>query len=320
MHLRPTRLRPTDLKQTPRQQTPRQQTARQRAPRRQEPLSRDRPRSRTRTRACARIRRTTEPVRLRLLVAAQDPGVRVRQLAAGVDAQLVREEPPGAVEPVQRLRLAPRAVQRRHQGRGEGLPHRMGHGLVPEHRRRPVVLAQLCVGVRQLLDRREPGLLQRLRGGLERCAGVGAGQRGPLPQRQGLPQHQHAVGRTALLPGQHQEFLEPLGVQQGLRHPQHVRVPERGQLDPVRLRVRAGQQGAQPGHMPLDDRTGVQRRGVVPQGARQPGHGNGGVGAQQERGEQAAAFGGAEWQRTRQRVDADGAQQPELHERLPFRV
>ncbi len=255
----------------------------------------------------------------RVRVATQDLRVRVGQLAPRVDAQLVGEQPSGAVEPVQRLGLTPRPVQGRHQGRGEGFPHGMGDGLGPQHRGRPVVLPQHGVGTRQLLDRRQPGLLQRLRGGLERRAGVRTGECGALPQRQGLLQHEHGVGRAALLPGQHQQFLEPLRIQQCLRRPQYVRVPERGQLDPVRLRVRTHQQGAQPRDMALDDGAGVQWRGVVPQAVGQPRHRYGSVGAQQQRGEQTAALGGAEWQRPGQRVDADCAEQPELHERLPFR-
>lgn len=224
------------------------------------------------------------------------------------------------MEPGQRLRLTSGPVERGHQGRRQRLPHGVDDRLRAQHRRGTVMLPQRGVRVGQLLDRRRSRLLQGMSGRLEGRAGEGTREGRPLPQRQGVLEHQHGVPWVLLSSGEGEQFLEPLRIQEGFGRPQGVRVAECGQFDPVGGGVRAGQQGTQPRHMPLDDTTRVQGRRVVPQAVRQTGHGYGGVDRQQQCREQAAPFGRAEWQGSHAGVDGHRAEQPELHRCDPFQV
>src|SRR4029078_545153 len=94
-------------------------------------------------------------------------------------------------------------------------------------------------------------------------AGAGPGERagggGALPQGEGVLEHRHGVARVPLLPGQREEFLEPVRIQKGSARPQGVRVAQRGKFDPVGGGAPAGQQGTYPRHMSLNDTAGVQR-------------------------------------------------------------
>ncbi len=114
--------------------------------------------------------------------AAQGQGVGVRQLPARVHAQFVGEQPAGAMEPVERLRAAARPLERPHEGGGQRFAQRMGEGLGVQDGGGPGVLTQLCVACGQLFHRSQPELLPRMRGGPERWARMGVGQRGPPPQ------------------------------------------------------------------------------------------------------------------------------------------
>ncbi len=79
-------------------------------------------------------------------VATQCRRVGVRRLPARVDPQFVGEQPPGAVEPVERLRAAPRTLKCPHERGGQRFVQRMGTGLRAQHGRSPGVLTQPAVG------------------------------------------------------------------------------------------------------------------------------------------------------------------------------
>ncbi len=224
-----------------------------------------------------------------LLVSAPQP-------LAGVDTQLLVEQPPGAVEPLQRVGLPPRMEQRAHQPGDQAFPQGVVDGGGVEDGRGLFVLAERAVRPPQRLDGRQPALLQRMCGGRERRAGDRAGQRGPAPQPQRLAQQRYGVGRCRLGACQRHQLTEPVGVDQLLRQPQQIGRAMGGQLDAVRLRTALGERGAQPRDMPLDDRTGVFGRLLLPQGVDQLLQWDGGVGLQQQQGQHTPPFGGAERQ------------------------
>lgn len=222
--------------------------------------------------------------------------VRAPQPLARVDTQLLVEQPPGAVEPLQRVGLPPRMEQRAHQPGDQPLPQGVVDGGGVEDGRGLFVLAERAVCPSQRLDGRQPALLQRMCGGRERRAGDRAGQRGPAPQPQCLAQQRYGIDRRRLGARQRHQLTEPVGVDQLLRQPQQIGRAMGGQLDAVRLRAALGERGAQPRDMPLDDRPGVFGRLLLPQGVDQLLQWDGGVGLQQQQCQHTPPFGGAERQ------------------------
>ena len=158
-------------------------------------------------------------------ILAQDTGVQLAQLGAGLDGQLgdqdVAQRPVGA----QRVSLAPGPVQREHPLVPEPLAERMGRGERLQLRDElPVPAAgQQRLGPR--LQRGQALLLQTA--GLRAGGGhrVEVGQRRPAPQAQGLIEV--ARRRGGIARGQRRvafggELLEPQRVQFAGRYPQQV--------------------------------------------------------------------------------------------------
>jgi hypothetical protein len=59
------------------------------------------------------------------LILLQDLHVELPQRSAGIDAELLRQRPPGAIEGEQRLPLPPRAIEGQHQQAPQNLPEGM---------------------------------------------------------------------------------------------------------------------------------------------------------------------------------------------------
>ncbi|GCD36468.1 hypothetical protein OEIGOIKO_04231 [Streptomyces chrestomyceticus JCM 4735] len=250
---------------------------------------------------------------------AQDLLVGALEPRPGADAQFLVEQAPGPVEPLHRVRLPSRTEQRAHQLGDHPLPQRVVDRGRVEDRRGLFVLAERAVRPGQRLGRGEPLFLQRVRGGGERRAGDRAGEGRAAPQAERLAQQGYRVGGGRLGAGQGDQFGEAVGVDQLLGQAQQVRRAVGGQFDAVRLGAAAGQCGAQPRDMALDDGTGVFGWFLLPQGVDQLLQGNSRVGLQQQQREHAAPFGGPERQLTGTGGDGYRAQQGEVQLSPPGR-
>ena len=99
------------------------------------------------------------------LVLAQNCGLEVTQVLAGLQAQLLLEHPATRLVRVQRVRLPARAVEREHQLAAKSLAVGMLGDQRLELRHECGITAEDEVGVDPLLERSEPQLLQLCDGG-----------------------------------------------------------------------------------------------------------------------------------------------------------
>ncbi|GAA1682503.1 hypothetical protein GCM10009680_22460 [Streptomyces yatensis] len=157
---------------------------------------------------------------------------------------------------------------------------------------RLLMLAQRLVRPGQGLHGAQPALLQGVRGGRERRAGHGPGERRAAPQAERLAEQPDGLAGGGLRAGLGGQLVEALGVDQGLGYAQQIGGAVGGQLDAVLLGAALGQGGAEPGDMALDDGPGVGGRLVLPQAGYQLLHGHRRVGPQQQHRQHAAPFGG----------------------------
>lgn len=253
-------------------------------------------------------------------IGAQKGAVRVGEYRCGVDADLVGEELPRTVEPVQRVRLPARPGQDQHQLRHERLSQRVRGGLGAQHGRGGSVVAQLPVRARQRLHGRQTQLLQRVRGRLQRCAVHGPGERRTLPQPQCLAQDRHGLGRVRAPPDEPERLLEPVGIHECFGQAQPVRRSLGEEFHAVCFRVVLCEDRPEPGDVSLQHGARVPRRFLVPQCLGESLDADGRVRVGQQHGEQAPSFGRAEREGSPvRRRYGDRPQHAELHRPHPCR-
>jgi hypothetical protein len=119
----------------------------------------------------------------------------------------------------------------------------VGRRLGAQDGRRPRVLAELPVRLREPFHGGDAQLFEGERGGFQGCAAHGAGECGALPEGKGLAQHLDGVGGPVLEPGEGDQFLEAVGVEEGFRELERVGGALGGEPDPVHLGVVRGEQG-----------------------------------------------------------------------------
>ena len=134
------------------------------------------------------------------------------QGGAGVDAELLDQHPPGVLVAGERLCLSPGAVERHHLLGPEPLPERVLGDEGVELAHRFGVPAQRELGVVQILDRAQAGVLEAHGMRVEDRVFGHVLQRPAPPQREGLAQYVGGTGRGAggqCLTGLDHEGAEP---------------------------------------------------------------------------------------------------------------
>ena len=133
------------------------------------------------------------------VVLAENRGLELAQLRAGIDAKLLDEGLACSAVGSERVRLATRAVEREHELRAGALAQRLGLDERLELGDELGVTAQCQVGIDALLDDDGSQLLEardlRLR---ERLVDE-VGERRPAPERERLAQHDFGGGCVARL-------------------------------------------------------------------------------------------------------------------------
>jgi hypothetical protein len=146
------------------------------------------------------------------------------QLVAGIDAELLGEQPPAVGEHPQRLGLPPAAVQRDHQQSPHPLPQRVVGHHGREVRDNLLVTAQRQQDVRPLLRGRGAQLAQACPLGLGERAWHPRERHAP-PQRERRVERAHRarqVAALAQLAGPGEALLERDGVGLARHQVQHV--------------------------------------------------------------------------------------------------
>ena len=244
-------------------------------------------------------------------VLEQDLLLAPAQPAARLDAQLLVQDLAGAVEGLEGIGLAARAVQRQHQLAPQPLPV----GVVGQQRLQlgdqPAVPTEGQVGLDAVLQR---GQAQRLQAGPFRLQGghlVQVGQQRSPPQAQ--PRSKLVGGRLRVVADQGAaarcgQVLEPLGVQLTGRHLELVARRAGGQ--PPRVRA---ERAAEPVDIALQGVAGGGRRVAVPQVLDQPVVGDDLASVDQQQPEQGALARGPKVQRLASGHHLKRSQDPELH-------
>ena len=265
-------------------------------------------------RRCGRFQRVREIGRPRALqrrVVAQDRLVERAQLRPGLDADLVRELAPCRPIGVERLGLAPAAVEGDHQLPREPLARRMVGDQPPELRNQLGVPARRGVSLHAGLERRQPLLLQLRDLGLRERLEREVGQRRAAPQRRRLAQTGRRLLGTA---GREQaaplfdEPLEPVGVE--LSRPDAELVARCGRDQDVGV---VPKRLAQARDVHLHGLHGAGRRVLAPQRLRDPLCAHRLVGAQQQNGEDGARLPASQGDDAVIAVDLQGTKDPEVH-------
>ncbi len=150
------------------------------------------------------------------LVLAEDRLLQLPQLGAGLQAELVEERLARGAVRLQRVRLAPRAVEREHQQSAEPFPERVLDDQRLELTEHLVVAAEPELGLDPVLGRREPQLVEPRDLALDERVVAEIRERLPTPERQRLLQE--LGGLAVRAPAErcrsfHGEPLEALGVQ-----------------------------------------------------------------------------------------------------------
>ncbi len=225
---------------------------------------------------------------------AQQAVVGVDEFGAGVDAEFVGQGAAGAVEPVQCLRAPPGAAERQHECGDQGFAQRVHGGFGGQHAGCRAVVAESAVGAGEFLDGRESQFLQCVGGALQRHAGGGAGEGGAAPQGECLAQGLDRLGGVGQGAGGAHQVCEAVGVHREFGDAQQVGAAVGDEFDADGGGVVLGEQRAQARHVVVDDGARVPGRFLVPQRLGEPVHGDGCAGVEQQHGQQAAAFGGAD--------------------------
>ena len=160
------------------------------------------------------LRRRVDEVEPRIL--HENVPLEALERPAGVDPELVDERPTRLLIDLERLRLAPAAVEREHQLRGEPLMESVRRAELLELTDELAVAPAGEVGFDPLLERRKPQLLE------PRCRHQGerleqeVGERRATPEGKRLPQHCRCRLRSAVgecLRSLREEALEAMEVE-----------------------------------------------------------------------------------------------------------
>ena len=238
------------------------------------------------------------------------------QRLAGLDPELLDEPAPPGGERLQRLRLAPRAVQREHQLAAQALAQRMLDDQRLELGNHLAVLTGREPGLDMVLDCGDPQLLEAADRFLRERLVAHVRQSRPTPEAERVGK---GVGRL-LRPARGEmgtalrgQLLETRYVELAGRDAGDVATSFRD--DHAGLRAVGLEHLAQLGHVPLQRRRGRRRSRPVPDEVDQPVAGNDLVGVQQQDRQHAALARPAQ---RRHRVSGsrlDRAEEPEVRSR-----
>ena len=126
------------------------------------------------------------PHQLRILV--EDCPLERQKLDARLDAELFGEHGPGLPVDVERLRLTPRSVKRKHQLAAKALPERMLRDQRLQLSHQLLVAAECQIGVDPVEECREAELIQAFGFAERQTLQTHVGKRRAAPERQRLPQ------------------------------------------------------------------------------------------------------------------------------------
>ena len=243
-------------------------------------------------------------------VLAQDRLLALAQLGPRLEAYLLDERAPRRGVGLERLGLAPAAIEREHEVGGEPLAQRVVIDELLELADDLGMAAGFEVRFDAQLERRDPLLVQA------RDLGGGEGLGRELGERLAAPQCQrHAQDRGGLLglavghrpAGLLDELLEALGVELAIAHAQ--RVAGLGRREDVRIAERL----AQARDVHLDRLHGAARRVLAPQRERQPLGAHRLVGVQEQDGEHRPRLVAAKRDLARGTADRDRPEDQKVH-------
>ena len=242
----------------------------------------------------------------------EDRRLELLQLAAGIEAEVLDQRAAHAAERVERVGLAPGAVERTHQLRVQPLAVRvLGRERLELTDERGVGTGRQ-LGVDALLQHGEPEIgepagLPR-RGPEQRRVG----ERRPAEQRERLSQQRRRLLRLPGRAGTRDERLEALEVE--LARLERDRVPRGARDDPIVRPERA----PQPRDVDLQRLRRRRRRVLAPQHVDQP-RGRDGLLAmrQQQRRQQRALLGGRQLDRAGWAADPERPEDREVHPLYP---
>ena len=238
------------------------------------------------------------------LVLLEDRPLEPAQVLAGLEPELLVEQPAAGLVDGERVRLAPAAVQGEHQLAAQPLAERMSADEPLQLRDELGLPAELEVGVDALLERGEPLLLEaRALGAREGC--VELGERWAAPERERLPEHISGLGRR-LVPSPCDRGLEAIEIQLALADAQQIAARLRDD------RV-AAERLAQLGDVHLD--RGRRRLGrlLPPELVDQPLTRDGLVRVQKQQGKEAALLRAGDLEAAAVVLDLERSKDPELH-------
>ena len=111
-----------------------------------------------------------------------------RRLDARLDAELLGEHGPGLPVDVERLRLTPRSVKRKHQLAAKALPERMLRDQRLQLSHQLLLAAECQISIDPVEECREAELIQAFGFAERQALQTHVGKRGAAPERQRLPQ------------------------------------------------------------------------------------------------------------------------------------
>ncbi|MBM7773407.1 hypothetical protein JOD54_003611 [Actinokineospora baliensis] len=235
-------------------------------------------------------------------VAAQDGGVQVDQLAAGVDTELLGQPGAQGAEDAECVGVLAAPVQGQHAQPGQPLAGRMRGDQPGQLPGRLGVPTQTQLGVPQVFHRREPQLVQGVDLAAAPALQRGVGEGVPAPQRQRLAQQRRGgLGAvpTQVLAGRADQPLEAQRVDHlGFDFEQVAGLP--GAQDG--REAAGGERLPDPGDVAVQGLDRGARRVLPPQHVDQPGSGQHGPGVQGQHA-QHGPLAGAVHQRAPGRAD-----------------
>ena len=243
---------------------------------------------------------------LRILV--EDCLLERQKLDARLDAELLGEHGPGLPVDVERLRLTPRSVKRKHQLAAKALPERMLRDQRLQLSHQLLVAAECQIGVDPVEECREAELIQAFGFAERQTLQTHVGKRRAAPERQRLPQAPGRPFRRLVTRPRHEALeldeveLERLDPNQISRPPGH---------EPI------GSELAQRRHVALNQLRRACGRPFAPELVDQAVDGDGLVRVQQQHAKQAALLARAEWHYPTAVADLQRPEHPELHHSQP---
>ncbi len=183
------------------------------------------------------------------MILAQDRALELAQLRSRLEAELFVEQPPALTEDVERVGLAPCAVERTHEQRPRPLLQRpLGHERL-QLADELAAAAELQVRLDPLLESELTQLLEPRRLGLHERVVREVRERRVAPERKRNPESRRPCGRL-LAPRSREQLLEEVQVELARPDAQHVpgssglehvagapeRLAQRGDVDLNRLR------------------------------------------------------------------------------------